>query len=426
MTTTEPGLRIVQLRVNNLMRLYDVDITPTGDLVVISGKNGQGKTSLLNSIWFALGGGRATTDTPKPIRDGAAAAAVTVDLGTMKVTRTWTELGTQLQVESKDGAVFRSPQKMLDDLIGHLAFDPLEFANLKDKDQLAALLDLVELPFDPAALEAERAAVFAERTAINRDLKRLEAQVAGMPRPAADVPKEEVQADEVPISSLVDEYRAAVDQVEAHDRQVLAYQQATDRVAAARQELERLEAELAALPTPSAGDDLPDVDACRAKIDDAEEHNKAVRLAAEETNAQVRAAAEYRHFEQVLDQTREAALELTARLTATDKRKADALAAATMPIAGLSFDADGITYQDVPFKQASGAEQLRVSLAIAMALNPKLRVIRITDGSLLDADNMRLIEEMAGDKGFQVWIEVVGDDTAAGIVIEDGQVRKNQ
>jgi hypothetical protein len=77
----------------------------------------------------------------------------------------------------------------------------------------------------------------------------------------------------------------------------------------------------------------------------------------------------------------------------------------------------------IPFKQASGAEQLRASLAMAIALNPKLRVIRIADGSLLDSDNLALVEAAARENDFQVWIEMVGDGDGRGIVIEDGEVR---
>ena len=59
---------------------------------------------------------------------------------------------------------------------------------------------------------------------------------------------------------------------------------------------------------------------------------------------------------------------------------------------------------------------------MAMALNPKLRVIRILDGSLLDADNLALITEMAAGADFQVWVERVADGSGVGVVIEDGSV----
>jgi hypothetical protein len=63
-----------------------------------------------------------------------------------------------------------------------------------------------------------------------------------------------------------------------------------------------------------------------------------------------------------------------------------------------------------------------VSVAIAMAANPKLRVIRIKEGSLLDPDGLALIGAMARDHDYQIWIERVDASGKVGIVIEDGQV----
>jgi hypothetical protein len=57
---------------------------------------------------------------------------------------------------------------------------------------------------------------------------------------------------------------------------------------------------------------------------------------------------------------------------------------------------------------------------MALAMNPDLRVILIRDGSLLDAENLAVIEEMAAERDAQIWIERVSDDRSVGIVIEDG------
>jgi len=94
-----------------------------------------------------------------------------------------------------------------------------------------------------------------------------------------------------------------------------------------------------------------------------------------------------------------------------------------MPVDGLGFGDGIVTLNDLPFEQASDAERLRVSIAIAMATNPKLRVIRIRDGSLLDEDSMKMIAEMAKDGDFQYWIERVDSTGTVGIVLEDGEVK---
>jgi len=86
------------------------------------------------------------------------------------------------------------------------------------------------------------------------------------------------------------------------------------------------------------------------------------------------------------------------------------------------LDDPGVTLDGVPFEQASSAEQLRCSVAMGLALNPKLRVLLIRDGSLLDEDSLRMVAEMADAQGAQVWLERVGDGVA-GVLIEDGEVR---
>lgn len=117
-----------------------------------------------------------------------------------------------------------------------------------------------------------------------------------------------------------------------------------------------------------------------------------------------------------------AAKVITEAMDARERAKRDAIKAAAMPVEGLGFGEGVVTYNDVPFDQASSAEQLRVSMGIAIAANPKLRVIRILDGSLLDADSMRIVSEMAKASDFQVWIELVSMDGHVGVVIEDGAV----
>ncbi len=112
----------------------------------------------------------------------------------------------------------------------------------------------------------------------------------------------------------------------------------------------------------------------------------------------------------------------TAKIADLDKTKTDALAKAEFPVPGLSFDEDGVTFNSIPLAQASSAEQIRVSLAIAMALNPKLRVLRIADGSLLDQESLALISETVTANDFQLWIERVGNADEGAVIIEDGEI----
>lgn len=108
------------------------------------------------------------------------------------------------------------------------------------------------------------------------------------------------------------------------------------------------------------------------------------------------------------------------------KREADkraAIAAAKMPIPGLGFGDGVVMFNGKPLHDASQAEQIRVSVAIASALNPKLKVAFIHDGSLLDKKSWALLEKHATEHGLQVFVETVDSSRPTAIVIEDGKAK---
>jgi hypothetical protein len=81
-----------------------------------------------------------------------------------------------------------------------------------------------------------------------------------------------------------------------------------------------------------------------------------------------------------------------------------------------------VTLNGFPLGQASQAEQIRVSVAIGAALNSRVRIMLVRDGSLLDEKSMKLLEELAAQYDLQVWLERVSGDDEVGILIEDGMV----
>ena len=407
-------MKIIRLSATNVLRLKAVEIEPGGTVQVVTGRNAQGKSSVLNAIWLALGGGAASRDVTRPIRAGEDHAQVTLDLGDpdgtqLVVTRTWDEKGTKLTVKAGDGATYRSPQTLLDQLVGKLSFDPLAFTRLSAREQREALLDLLGLDF--TAADRERARLYDERLETGR-----KAHAFGeLPRLAKDAPTREVPATEIlDRINTAQVWQRNID----HSKQVI--RQGVINAETIEAQIERLTATLGDIRRGIAQEqerlaDLPepeDMDILRAELAGIEDRNKTAR-----ENARI-----------LRDRERQKAHEdrytaLGQQIATLDNAKAKAIAAAEMPVAGLGFDDTGVLFGGVPFGQASSAEQIRVSLAMAMNLNPTLRVIRIMDGSLLDSDSLAAITEMATEHNFQVLLEMVGD-TAEGsaVLIEDGEV----
>ena len=441
------------LRIRDFMRIELVELQFHGPgLELVTGNNGQGKSSLIRALWAALAGKEALPD--EPVRKGEAKAEVVVDLGDRVVTlRVKPDRTTSLTVEGKDGAVYRSPQKLLDDLVGSLTFDPLLFAEMSAEEQAATLRGLVGL--DTAALDAERERAYVERTGVNRETKMLEGQLAGIvvpPEPTAPPPAEVFA--EVSVADIARQQREALAVVAANDRQrgdleVLQHRlgvldRAADELA---ERIARLQAEhaerLAAIEEVratladkrAAVEALvdPDIRAIETEMAEAETTNARARVAAAEAER-----ARQTHERQVAERDLAARMRtsreqeiaakqadgkrLTERIEEIDAEKTARLAATAFPCAGLSVDGDRVLYNGVPLEQAASSEQLRVCLTIASALNPTLKLLLVRQGNDLDPTRLRQVAEWATENGYQILMERVATDHPAGIVIEAGRV----
>jgi hypothetical protein len=140
----------------------------------------------------------------------------------------------------------------------------------------------------------------------------------------------------------------------------------------------------------------------------------------EDANLAARLDAATRAAYEKLDERQRKANELTRALDKGEEYKKARLAAAKMPVEGLSFDEERVLFNGIALAQCSGAERLRISTRMAAALNPEIRVILIRDGSLLDKNNLDTLAEIAEEQDLQIWLEMVERGEKVGFVIEDG------
>jgi DNA repair exonuclease SbcCD ATPase subunit len=225
------NLRIIYLEAENVKRLKAVRIKPDKTLVRIEGRNGAGKSTVLDIISMCLGGEKWVADVP--LRTGESKGKCFVVLGTddrpvLKAQRRFTAKGGNvLEVFDAGGNKLASPQAVLNELYdSDLVFEPLEFVRMPPKDQAALLRKLAGLDF--TALDQEREQLYAERTRVNRDAKAAAASVGVKPEVGVNEPP-------IDIRGLADKQQDAI----SHNRKVDDADAAVER---ATEELQRQQA----------------------------------------------------------------------------------------------------------------------------------------------------------------------------------------
>lgn len=417
---------IIGLQLENIKKIKAVRIEPKNNVVEICGKNGQGKSTILDSIWWVLKG--KDNIQQMPVRKGEEKGLIRLELDKFiierkfKVDKDGKDYSTTITVSNKDGAKFSSPQAVLDSFTGLLGFDPLAFSRMDSKVQYNTIRKNAKVDTDIDAIDAQYKSLFEKRTDINREAKRLAAQAEGIV--VENAPEKRVE-----ISALMADLSNAQETNSKVERAKVALDNFTSKKTALQNKIKELEAQIL-----SAKSDIENVDvdirrglefirvnkpvdttAIEAQIKQADTLNKAFDL------KQQKAAL----IEQQ-QKSEEESEQLTVRMEALQKQKQRAIEAANLPVKGLGFGDGELLFNGIPLAQLSAAEQLKLSMDIACAENPDLKVILLKDASLLDSESLEYIRKRADETGYQIWMERVDTTGATGFVIEDGELQTQE
>lgn len=441
-------LRLVSLRAQNAGVIQAAFVKPDGNLVVLKGKNGAGKTTCLDLIGWVLCGTRAIPS--EPLRRGADTGFVEVELGpigttdvTITAKRLLNEAGTSLVVKDGKGQPIKNAATFLKTLYTDLALDPVAWLNLNDKNQAESLMAAGGLDFKD--LNEDRQLIYDKRTVIGRDRDHAkENMVDAQPEDGTDSFDVPAVVDVGPLQEVVGEARetlSGAERVGAECRhaatrlETASCELADDLVGLAEltADLERLEeritkrretkAKALAEDTAAHGaaDDV-DLDGCIAAYDSAE----AAVTEAIGINAERSAIAEKQErlerFTSAYESKHAEWDEHTERIEAIDADKIAQLAAATFPVEGLEVSEEGVQFHGFPFARASEAQRLTVAVHVAMATPGRLRLVTIRAGSGLGPELLAVIEKALAEKDGMAFVEMVysAPDQKGVVIVEDG------
>src|SRR5665213_3456968 len=450
----QEGLIVMELYVENIKKVRLVHWKPGPGLNVVHGEEGNGKSSLRDGIIWGLEG--LSTTTAEPIRKGERVATIKMNLSNkFIVTRYFTRVDPDKSKKGKsyfakllierynkdphEGAL-ENPQTLLNDFMSHISFDPLAFTRMDDDEQMEELRKLVTFDLDMNQLEKDQLEDYKARTLKGQLFDVLKARLAAATAPEDGLPETAINTQEITkrlegAANHNNIVAASVRQQQDLRRLAeAAAQDATDfRVEAA--ELRRRADALEERATASVDFGAQKIAAADAMVIAETIDTAAVAAelqAATATNNAIADAARYRRLKDEFDQVEAEWTALDESYKERGRQREAAIARAKMPIDGLGIRYDEpiegrrqksgeVLYNGLPFSQASNSERIRVSVALAMAANPLLRIMAIKDGSLIGAKSMQMIHEMAEEKHFQIFMERLTGVGKTGVLMEDGE-----
>lgn len=403
------SMKINRLEIENVKRIKAVKIGPReSGLTLIGGNNNQGKTSVLDSIAWALGGERF-----KPSQATREGSVIPPNLHIVMNNGLVVERkgkNSALKVTDPNGN--KGGQQLLNEFVEQLALDLPKFMESSGKEKAQTLLQIIGVGDQLVQLEKEEKELYQERLYVGRTADQKEKFAKEQPY-FPEAPK-----DLISPSDLI-----------RQQQEILARNGDNQRK---RENLHKLEQDYQKI-----NDALSELLAKQKKI---EEDLRIARLSAtdlqdestaeledsisniEEINRKVRANLDKEKAEDDAKGYRSQYNELTEKINDLRSKKNSLLDSAELPLPELSVADGELIYKGQKWDNMSGSEWLKVSTAIVRKLNPDCGFVLLDKLEQMDMETLKEFGLWLESEGLQAIATRVSTGDECSIIIEDGYV----
>ena len=423
------NVKITSLEIENVKRVRAVSLDVSGPLTVIGGRNSQGKTSVLDSIMWALGGDKYRPS--KPVHEGAEKAAIKIELSN-GITVERKGVNGSLTVKGPTG---KGGQSLLNEFVSAFALDLPKFMVATGIEKAKMLLEVFPgLGKELQRLNEESKRLYNERLAIGQiaDRKAKYAKelpyIEGVPEtPLSGADMAEKMKDALSINARNDDLRRNVGKIEEQIKgDEYRLESIGKRVVDLKRQLVEAEKEFADKRDyiVAAKSALSNAKAEAAGLQDSDTKSIESELEQiDQINANVRANSEKAHAEAESDELKKQYAAITEQLEQVRTDRLKLLSNVKMPLYGLLVDEEGeLVYAGQRWDCMSGSEQLRVATAICAAIKPACGFVLLDKLESMDVETLREFGAWLASKNLQAIGTRVGTGSENSIIIEDGVV----
>lgn len=414
------NIKINKLEIENVKRIKAVKIEPSRDgLTVVGGNNNQGKTSVLDSIAWALGGEKY-----RPSQAQREGSAIPPSLRFVLSNGFVVERkgkNSSLKVTDPEGS--KGGQQLLNEFVEQLALDLPRFMESSGKEKAKTLLRIIGVGDQLAVLEKEEKELYNDRMYTGRIADQKEKFAKEQPY-YPDAPQELVSPSDLirkqqDILARNGENQRKRAYAEQYRRTVAFLRQEADemRNQLARKEADLEEAEKNLQTALMSAEGLQDESTAEleASIADIEEINRKVRANLDKDKAEDDAREYRRQYEA-----------LSEKIEETRKAKTALLESAELPLPELSVRDGELIYKGQQWDNMSGSDRLKVSTAIVRKLNPKCGFVLLDKLEQMDLQTLNEFGQWLEQEGLQAIATRVSTGEECSIIIEDGYVKAEE
>ena len=422
---------ITGMRIDNFKKIEFIDQKLDPKMNIISGKNGSGKTSMIESMIMAIEGKTAMGKSPERlIRQGSDKSVVEVSLTNsqgkeLSIERTITPKGVYLKASYEDGTSVT--QTDLNLIMDSSTINMMGLLHMKPSEQIDFIKKVGGINTD--AIEKEYKDKYGDRRSYNR----VHGDAKTLVRSLGDV----TEVQEVDIQASLSE----IDAMDKHNKKMEAIQVEIKSISLVADNADR-EIEVHNVAITKANQLIAEAKAAIvAKKAEAKEATKSIaakrktlkprkdtapaREELKEADKTNKKAAEYTRYLEAVAAEDKAAKDVNVvevEMEALIAEREKIISSSKLPFNNIKFHKElGVLVDGIAFDDMSTAQKIKIMAKIYMKSNPSLNVIYIQDGSLLDKETLQEIVDMSDLKDFQFLIEIVGE-AEEGIVMREGAI----
>jgi len=413
------AVKINKLEIENVKRVKAVMIEPTANgLTILGGNNNQGKTSVLDSIAWALGGNKFKPS--KPTREGSMnPPSLRVELSNGLIVE---RKGKNSDLKVTDPAGGRAGQQLLDSFVEEFALNLPKFMESTPKEKAATLLRIIGVGDKLYALDNQESQLYNERLTIGRVANQKKKFAAEQPQ------YPEAPNDLVSIADLITQQQAILARNGENAQKRLNQEKIKNELHQSEARLAQLKEALAAeeavheklmgdyIIANKSIEDL--VDESTAEIEQSianiEEINRKVRANLDKAKAEEDAAEFAAKYEA-----------LSVEIQKVRDERSQLLESADLPLPGLSVEDGELVFEGQKWDNMSGSQQLRISTAIVRKLKPDCGFVLLDKLEQMDLPTLTEFGQWLESVGLQAIATRVSSGEECQIIIEDGYVKSD-